>query len=103
MVSHATMTLRGKEHQGAKTAHSENSFHIPKLDNHYKERLSQNSNISPATPMCQQYRVNLLFQSKTGKGSIELEELVSFDNVFLMVYIKGQTNTKKVKIKHILY
>lgn len=44
--------------------------------------------------MCQQYYVDLLLQSKTGKGSTELEELLSFNNVFLMVYIKRETSTK---------
>lgn len=73
------MPLRAREHQGAETDHSENSFHVPEFENHYKERLSQNSNVSPVTLMCQQYYVDLLFQSKTGKGFIELEELLGFD------------------------
>lgn len=80
VVSHATMPLRGREHAPrAKTDHSENSFHILESENHYKERLTQNSKVSPATPMCQQYYVDLLFHSKTGNRLIELEELLSFD------------------------
>lgn len=52
VVSHTTMPLRESDHQGVKTDHSENSTHVPEFENHYKERLRQNSNVSPVTSMC---------------------------------------------------